>query len=767
MAASETLGVRQPAGRRRAVRRWRGLERMRMNQDRSWRGFGILVGMLLLLPLAAWGASPPAEADKAPKLPDPLTRESIRELVARLSDDEVRQLLLAQLDKAAAPAAAAPAPGGSMATDLAGDMDRARSELGAIARAIPRLPSDVAAAVSRYSEGRSPFHILLIAVGFGVMLAVGFLAERLMRWLLDGLGGRLGQSRGAPPAAASARGLRGIVVDLLGLAVFAGAAFATFLAVYQGHQPSRELIVSALLAVLVARLAVMIARRLLAPGRPAERALPFDDASAAKLYRGVVVLAWFYAVFDVVLPFLRRWEVPPESMLAVNFVARVVFVALFLRLVWQLATPIAAMIRGTGGGAFRRILADLWPILMTGYVLGVLVALTMEDLEGRSRLGRAGILSLLVVIVAPLVDMAICRLLDWRAGEKTPAAGTGLWEHFGPVVRRAVHIVVTVAALLVIVHVWDLNLMGMASEGLGARITGILVSVGLTIMLAYLVWQLARTAIDERLQREKAPQGVSDPGEIGGTGASRLRTLLPLARGTIFVVLCVMSTLTILSALGVNIGPLLAGAGVVGLAVGFGAQTLVRDIISGAFYLMDDAFRLGEYIDVGDAKGTVEKIGIRSMHLRHHRGPINVVPYGAIRRMTNQSRDWVVEKLEFRLTYDTDIAKVKKIIKKIGQELAADPELGPYILQPLKSQGVLAMEDSAMLVKAKFTAKPGEQFVIVREAYQRIKRAFDEAGIHFAHRQVTVLVPPGASPAAAAGAAAAALAADGQSEKTP
>ena len=220
-----------------------------------------------------------------------------------------------------------------------------------------------------------------------------------------------------------------------------------------------------------------------------------------------------------------------------------------------------------------------------------------------------------------------------------------------------------------------------------------------------------------------------------------------------------MAAMTVLAALGVNIGPLLAGAGVVGLAVGFGAQTLVRDIISGAFYLMDDAFRLGEYIDVGDAKGTVEKIGIRSMQLRHHRGPINIVPYGAIRRMTNQSRDWVVEKLEFRLTYDTDITKVKKIIKRIGQELSDHPEMGPHILQPLKSQGVLAMEDSAMLVKAKFTARPGEQFVILREAYQRIKQAFDEAGIHFAHRQVTVFVPPGTPPASAAAMAAGAAAA--------
>jgi moderate conductance mechanosensitive channel len=145
------------------------------------------------------------------------------------------------------------------------------------------------------------------------------------------------------------------------------------------------------------------------------------------------------------------------------------------------------------------------------------------------------------------------------------------------------------------------------------------------------------------------------------------------------------------------------------------------------------------------------------MQLRHHRGPLNIVPYGGIRRMTNESRDWVVEKIEFRVTYDSDITKIKKIVKKIGQELAADPELGPQIIQTLKSQGVVAMEDSALLVKAKFTAKPGEQFIIRREAYQRLKQAFDDAGIEFAHRQVTVFVPPGATAAtvAAAGAAAA------------
>jgi small-conductance mechanosensitive channel len=319
-----------------------------------------------------------------------------------------------------------------------------------------------------------------------------------------------------------------------------------------------------------------------------------------------------------------------------------------------------------------------------------------------------------------------------------------------------VHILVTVAGVMVIVGVWDIDLMSMANKAAGASVAGIAADVGVTLLLAYLVWQFAKTAIDRRIARETGPKAVSDLGEAGGVGASRLRTLLPLARGSIFVAVCVMATMTILAALGVNIGPLLAGAGVIGLAVGFGAQTLVRDIISGAFYLLDDSFRLGEYINVGDAKGTVERIGIRSMQLRHHRGPLNIVPYGGIRRMTNESRDWVVEKLEFRLTYDTDIAKVKKIVKRIGQELMKDPELSPNIIEPLKSQGVMAMEDSALLVKAKFTAKPGEQFVIRREAYQRLKQAFDDAGIHFAHRQVTVFVPPGSGEGAVAAAGAAA-----------
>ena len=206
---------------------------------------------------------------------------------------------------------------------------------------------------------------------------------------------------------------------------------------------------------------------------------------------------------------------------------------------------------------------------------------------------------------------------------------------------------------------------------------------------------------------------------------------------------------------------LLAGAGVVGVAVGFGSQTLVRDIVSGAFFLMDDAFRLGEYIEVGQAKGRIEKIGVRALFLRHHRGAINVLPYGEIKQLRNTSRDWMIMVMEFRLAFDTDLKKVKRILKEIGAQIAADPELSPDMLQPLKSQGIMSTDDSAMVVRAKYMARPGNgAYMIRRVAYEKIIKAFAAQGVEFASRRVAVYVPPGAGAEERRNAAAAAIAQD-------
>jgi moderate conductance mechanosensitive channel len=177
---------------------------------------------------------------------------------------------------------------------------------------------------------------------------------------------------------------------------------------------------------------------------------------------------------------------------------------------------------------------------------------------------------------------------------------------------------------------------------------------------------------------------------------------------------------------------------VVGVAVGFGAQTLVKDVISGMFFLLDDAFRVGEYIVSGSYKGTVESFSLRSIKLRHHRGYLYTVPFGELGAIQNMSRDWVIDKLNVSVIYDTDLDRVKKIIKQIGKELQADPELGPHIIETLKMQGVEQFGDFAIEIRLKMMTKPGEQFVIRRRAYSLIKKAFDANGIEFAFPTVTV-----------------------------
>jgi small-conductance mechanosensitive channel len=211
-----------------------------------------------------------------------------------------------------------------------------------------------------------------------------------------------------------------------------------------------------------------------------------------------------------------------------------------------------------------------------------------------------------------------------------------------------------------------------------------------------------------------------------------------------------------LSAMGVPITPLVAGAGVLGIAVGFGAQTFARDIIAGMFYLIDDAFRVGEYIQSGNYKGTVEGFSIRSVRLRHQRGAVYTVPFSLLGAVQNQSRDWVIDKLTVGITYDSDIDRARKLIKQIGLELAEDPEFKPLILEPLKMQGVDALGDFAVQLRMKMMTLPGENFVIRRKALAMIKAAFDANGIKFAFPTVQV-AGEGDTPAATAAVAQRAL----------
>ena len=203
-----------------------------------------------------------------------------------------------------------------------------------------------------------------------------------------------------------------------------------------------------------------------------------------------------------------------------------------------------------------------------------------------------------------------------------------------------------------------------------------------------------------------------------------------------------LAALIVLSRLGVDTAPLIAGAGVFGLAVSFGSQSLVRDIISGLFYMWDDAFRVGEYIDTGRLKGTVEALGIRSVKLRHHNGPLHTIPYGQLGAVTNQSRDFATIKFNLRLEPGTDIELVRKAAKQIGLAMQEDPEIAAEVMLPLKMQGIADVADTAVVLRFKFTARPVKPSWVQREYLKRMYRVFAEKGIAFASGALTLQSAP-------------------------
>lgn len=328
------------------------------------------------------------------------------------------------------------------------------------------------------------------------------------------------------------------------------------------------------------------------------------------------------------------------------------------------------------------------------------------------------------------------------ADKLTHAFAASRWNSDGATDPKTVLLVRGARAIIIIVavdwvaFVWHHNFQPLTGQLALAKtiITGAFNSVVILLVID-LVWQLANAYIARQLGRV-GDGGALPPNEIARQG--RLRTLLPVFRNALAAGLLSVAALTVLSQMGVQIGPLIAGAGVVGVAIGFGSQTLVKDVVSGIFYLLDDAFRVGEYIEAGSYTGTVESFSLRSVRLRHHRGPIFTVPFGSLGAIKNSSRDWTVDKFRIRVPFKTDLGKVRKLIKTIGGQLLADPELGASFIEPLKLKGVEQIGEYGIELGLGFTCKPGDQTTIRRKAYTMLMQAFGDNGIDFAQPVVQV-----------------------------
>jgi small-conductance mechanosensitive channel len=296
----------------------------------------------------------------------------------------------------------------------------------------------------------------------------------------------------------------------------------------------------------------------------------------------------------------------------------------------------------------------------------------------------------------------------------------------------------TVAVVMAINYVLDshVNISGSTL----VFVESILTKFFILILPVIVIWEALKSSITKQVPVEEEAEEDSDD-EWGARSLSRGDTLLVIVRKFLVIIILTVACFLLLSAMGINIGPLLAGAGVIGIAIGFGSQKLISDVLSGVFFLIDDAFRVGEYIEAGGVSGTVEAITLRNVMLRHHRGMLQIVPYSELVSITNFMRGGLVVKFSIELPYDTDIDKVRKIIKKVGIAMLEDPEIGADFIRPVKSQGVRSVGDSVMVIRVKFTAKPGKHFLIRREAFRRISEALAAKGIYYAHRKVIVEMP--------------------------
>jgi small-conductance mechanosensitive channel len=394
---------------------------------------------------------------------------------------------------------------------------------------------------------------------------------------------------------------------------------------------------------------------------------------------------------------------------------------------WRHRQTVAALILAPQPESrFRGRLAAVWP-----WIAILVILVTVIGSQAASTLGRplpplATFVTLLLVLIAPHLDTAAA---DWaERGLESPDVAV-LRVAF----RRTFRFLVLVTIVSMLANFWVTPVfvaLGFDPPSIAARVAGL----GLIVLFFVFLWN-AIGAFAGRI--EKVEEGAAATDDLSEEPRSRLSTILPLIVGTSKAAIVSLGILSMMISVGINVWPIIGGLSVFGLAIGFGSQTLVKDIVAGLFFLADDAFRFGEYIETQGSKGTVEKISIRSVSLRHPRGAVASVPYGQIGKVVNFSRGWVIEKYVFRVAIDSDVDLIKKLFKKIGEEIAADPELAADLLEPFKSQGIGSVEDGTLLVRGKFKARAGHQFGIKKAVMKAVQKAFSDNGIKLVPKPLT------------------------------
>ena len=729
-----------------------------------------------------------SESTDAVALTKDLNAVQVDQLIAGLSDEKVRRLLIEELKAQALRETA----GEAKPKGIAGFIDKMKNLTARLQTRIEFLSSG-GSTVPHHAAGiymllgkgeRGTKSLSRVILSVAAVLAAALLIEWLFLRYSAPARRRINDSYpGGWLSKIGALSTRSLI-DLTAVVIFIASALMFFFIFLDRTAGQRMLLAAYLTGLVIFQAAILVLRFFLAPRTPTLRFLPFSDSTALYLNHWLITLSFVVCIGNVTSGVMGL--AGAAELTRIKFGTMIAIIASGM-IIWMIVhkrkETALAFRQGLPEHSLRYRLAQKWHHFAVFAVLLLLAASVFSAILGTAS-GQA-ILTLLMVPLYFMLDWLLCSMLhaafgivdqpqepqmpaeaksgglqdDDEAGTEastpaangaaaaktSPGARLDLDRMKGPL-RTALRL-----ALAILLFLWTLNIWKI-SLPVGEEVVKTIMEILVVVLICYVAWGLINAAIQRRMKQELPEASEDEEQEEGSAGGSRIATLLLLLRKFMLVVIIVMAGLIVLSALGVNIGPLIAGAGVFGLAIGFGAQTLVKDIISGIFFLMDDAFRVGDYLECSGTKGTVEHISLRSLRLRNPRGQVYFIPFGDIKLVTNLSRDYVIMKLDFRVRYDADVEKIRKVIKKkVYKKIAKDPELGPKLLEPIKSQGVREMDDSAMIMRVKYKTKPGDQFAIRKEVYRLMQEAFKEEGIEFAHRNVTVYMPAeshsGSSPA--------------------
>lgn len=386
--------------------------------------------------------------------------------------------------------------------------------------------------------------------------------------------------------------------------------------------------------------------------------------------------------------------------------------------------------------ALRYRLAKTWHILAIFYVVVLYGVWALQVPGGFLFLLRATVLTVfsLVLVKVALIALKAIFTKGFRIGEDLKSRFPSLELRTNRYIS-SLHTTFRVAAYflgaIAILQAWGLNSFAWITSDPAKVLGGTIISIFATILITFVIWEITNSIIENSITKK-------DTTGTQHVASARTRTLLAVGRKALAIVLIVISSLMVLAQMGVNIAPLLAGAGVLGLAIGFGSQKLVQDVITGIFILIEDQIAVGDVIDLGGKAGVVEAVSIRTVRLRDVSGTVHTIPFSAISTVSNKTKDFSFAVLEVGIAYRENVDEVMQVLKELGAELQRDPEYGEKILEPLEVLGVDSFADSAVIIKARIKTVPSKQWWVGREFNRRMKNRFDELDIEipFPHQTI-------------------------------